>query len=137
MVEPLLINRKKAEQIKKQMGSVTDLNAVAAKFNQQVQRADSTSFSGGGNLGYETKVLGVIFNPNNKGKVVAEGIAGQLGVYAVQVANTFTTAVDNANIEQQRQMMLMQARQQYGSPDAILSTLQKKAEIKDYRAKFY
>lgn len=137
MVEPVLINRKKAEQIKKQMGTVTDLNAVAAKFNQQVLRADSTSFSGGGNLGYETRVLGAIFNPNNKGKVVSEGIAGQLGVYAVQVQNTFTTPVDNANIEQQRQMMLMQARQQYGSPDAILGTLQKKAEIKDYRAKFY
>ncbi|HEY0042208.1 MAG TPA: SurA N-terminal domain-containing protein [Flavisolibacter sp.] len=134
MVEPILMNRKKAEQIKKQMGTVTDLNAVAAKFNQQVQAADSIRFSGGGALGYENKVLGAVFNPANKGKVVAEGIAGQMGVYAIRVDNTFTGAVDNAGIEQQRQMLEMQGRQQMRSPVDIL---QKKAEIKDYRAKFY
>ena len=136
-VEPVLLNKKKAEKIKQQMGTVADLNAVASKFNQQVQRADSIRFSGGGALGYEMKVVGAIFNPNNKGKVVPEGIAGQMGVYAVRVENTFTGAVDNANIEQQRQMMQMQARQMYGSPEAILETLKKKAEIKDNRAKFY
>ncbi|HUC81078.1 MAG TPA: peptidylprolyl isomerase [Flavisolibacter sp.] len=136
-VEPVLVNKKKAEQIKKQMGTVSDLNAVASKFNQQVQPADSVRFSGGGPLGYEMKVVGAMFNPGNKGKVVAEGIAGQMGVYAIRVDNTFTGAVDNANIEQQRQMMQMQARQMYGSPEAILETLKKKAEIKDNRAKFY
>lgn len=136
-VEPVLVNKKKAEKIKEQMGKVADLNAVAAKFNQQVQPADSVRFSGGGALGYETKVIGAIFNPNNKGKVVLEGIAGQMGVYAIRVDNTFTGAVENANIEQQRQMMQMQARQMYGSPEAILETLKKKAEIKDNRAKFY
>jgi peptidyl-prolyl cis-trans isomerase D len=134
IVEPILINRKKAEQIKKQMGTVTDLNAVAAKFNQQVQAADSIRFSGGGALGYETKVLGAVFNPANKGKVVNEGIAGQMGVYALRVDNTFTGAVENAGIEQQRQMLEMQSRQQMRSP---MDVLQKKAEIKDYRAKFY
>lgn len=134
MIEPILINQKKADHIKKQMGTVTDLNAVAAKFNQQVQPADSIRFSGGGALGYETKVLGAVFNPANKGKVVAEGIAGNTGVYALRVDNTFTGAVDNAGIEQQRQMLEMQSRQQMRSPVEIL---QKKAEIKDYRAKFY
>jgi peptidyl-prolyl cis-trans isomerase D len=137
VVEPVLLNKKKAEKIKQQMGKVTDLNSVAAKFSQQVQPADSIRFTGGGALGYEQKVIGAIFNPANKGKVVAEGIAGQMGVYAIQVTNTFTGAVDNANIEQQRMMMQMQARQMYGSPDAILETLKKRAEIKDNRAKFY
>jgi peptidyl-prolyl cis-trans isomerase D len=134
MVEPVLVNKKKAEQIKKQMGTVADLNAVAAKFGQQVQTADSIRFSGGGALGYETKVLGAVFNPANKGKTVSEGIAGQMGVYAVRVDNTFTGAVENAGIEQQRQMLEMQARQQMPAP---VQVLQKKAEIKDYRAKFY
>ena len=134
MVEPILMNRKKAEQIKKQMGTVNDLNAVAAKFNQQVQTADSIRFNGASALGYETKVLGAVFNPSNKGKVVAEGIAGQMGVYALRVDNTFTGAVDNAGIEQQRQMLEMQYRQQMRSP---VDVLQRKAQIKDYRAKFY
>ena len=79
------------------MGTVTDLNAVAAKFTQQVQVADSIRFSGGGPLGYETKVLGALFNPANKGKVCPEGIPGQMGVYAIRVENTFTGAVENAN----------------------------------------
>lgn len=137
MVEPVLINKKKADKIKQQMGTVSDLNAVAARFNQQVQTADSVRFSGGGALGYETKVLGAVFNPANKGKVVNQGIAGQMGVYALRVDNTFTGAVENANIDQQRQMMEMQSRQMNGSPEAILETLKKKAEIKDNRAKFY
>jgi peptidyl-prolyl cis-trans isomerase D len=134
MVEPLLVNKKKAETIKQQMGTVTDLNAVAAKFSQQVQSADSIRFSGGAVLGYESKVLGAVFNPANKGKVAPEGIPGQMGVYAIRVDNTFTGAVENADIATQRKMMEMQGRQQIGSP---LEVLKKKAEIKDYRAKFY
>lgn len=134
MIEPVLINKKKAAKLKEQMGKVTDLNAVAAKFNQQVQPADSVRFGGGGALGYETKVLGALFNPANKGKVVQEPIAGQMGVYAIRVDNTFTGVVDNAGIEQQRQMLEMQSRQQQQSP---VSLLQKRAKIKDNRAKFY
>ncbi len=134
MIEPILRNKKKANQIKAKMGAVTDLNAVATKFNVQVQPADSVRFSGGSTLGYETKVLGALFNPANKGKVCPEGIAGQAGVYAIRVDAIFTGAVDNANIEAQRKMLEMQARQQFRSP---VETLQKKADIKDNRAKFY
>ena len=133
-VEPLLLNKKKAEKIKSQMGKVSDLAAVAAKFNQQVQNADSVRFSGAGPLGFEGKVIGAMFNPDNKGKTVADGIAGQTGVYALRVDNTFTGAVENAAIDQQRQMLEMQSRQQMQSP---LQLLQKRATIKDYRAKFY
>jgi peptidyl-prolyl cis-trans isomerase D len=104
------------------------------KFNQQVQPADSIRFSGGSALGYETKVLGALFNPANKGKVCPEGIVGQAGVYAIRVDAIFTGPVDNADIDNQRKMLEMQARQQFRSP---VEVLQKKAEIKDYRAKFY
>lgn len=134
MIEPVLRNKKKADQIKSKMGTITDLNAVATKFNQPLQPADSVRFGGGGALGYETKVLGALFNPANKGKVCPEAIAGQAGVYAIRVDGTFTGAVENADIEAQRKMMEMQARQQFRSP---VEVLQKKADIKDYRAKFY
>ena len=133
MVEPVLLNKKKADKIKQQMGTIADLNTVATKFNQQVQVADSVRFAGGGALGYETKVLGALFNPANKGKVCPEGISGQMGVYAIRVENTFTGAVENANIEMQRKMLEQQGRQA-GSP---LELLKKRADIKDYRAKFY
>ncbi len=134
LVEPVLRNRKKAEMIRSQMGKVSDLTAVSTKFNQPVQPADSIRFGGGGALGYESKVLGAIFNPANKGKVCPEGIAGQAGVYAIRTDAVYTTAVENASIEQQRQMLEMQARQMFRSPVDIL---QKKADIKDYRSKFY
>jgi peptidyl-prolyl cis-trans isomerase D len=134
LVEPIIRNRKKAEMIRSQMGKVTDLNAVATKFNQPLQPADSLRFSGGGALGYESKVLGAIFNPANKGKVCPEGIAGQAGVYAIRTDAVFTGAVENASIEDQRRMMEMQSRQMFRSP---VEVLQKKAEVKDYRSKFY
>lgn len=134
IVEPVLRNKKKADMLKKQIGTVNDLNAVAAKFNQQVQPADSLRFSGGGALGYEPTVIGAIFNPANKGKVCPEPLAGQAGVYAIRTNAVYTLPVENASIEQQRQMMEMQARQMYRSP---VELLQKRADIKDYRSKFY
>lgn len=134
MIEPVLRNKKKAEIIKSKMGKITDLNAVASKFNQPIQPADSLRFSGGGALGYETRVLGAIFNTANKGKVCPDPIAGQAGVYAIRTDAVFTTAVENASIEQQRQMLEMQNRQMFRSP---LEVLQKKADIKDYRSSFY
>lgn len=79
-------------------------------------------------------MIGAIFNPANKGKVAPEGIAGQAGVYAIRTDAVFTTAVENANIEQQRQMQEMQSRQMFRSP---VEVLQKKADVKDYRSKFY
>lgn len=136
-IEPLLLNKKKAQKIKEQMGKVSDLTAAAAKFTQQVQTADSIGFSGGGQLGFETKVVGALFNPDNKGKTVQEPIAGQAGVYAIRVDNVFANAsAEKPNLDQQRQMMEMQARRQVNGQQ-LLETLKKRAEIKDYRAKFY
>jgi peptidyl-prolyl cis-trans isomerase D len=100
----------------------------------QVQNIDSMSFAGRNhNLAFEPKIVGAAFNPANKGKIV-EPIAGQAGVYVLQVRNTFTVPVPAADINQQRQFMEMQSKQMFRSP---IETLQKAADIKDYRAKFY
>ena len=134
IVEPAIRNKKKAEQIKQKMGTVSDLNAVASKFGMQVQSIDSMCFAGRNhNLAFEPKIVVAAFNPANKGKVV-EPIAGQAGVYVLQVRNTFTVPVPAADINQQRQFMEMQSKQMFRSP---IETLQKAADIKDYRAKFY
>jgi PPIC-type PPIASE domain. len=137
VVEAALRNKKKGEQIKKNIGQVTSLEDVAAKTHQQVQTLDSIRFAGGNNvLGYEPKVLGAIFNASNKGKVIPEVIAGSQGAYAVRVDNVTTVPVESADVEQQRKMMEMQDRQtmQYRSP---IDVLRKTADIKDNRAKFY
>lgn len=143
-IEPLLRNKKKAEQIKNNIGAISTLEAVAAKVNQQVQTLDSVHFSGANNmLGYEPKILGASFNLANKGKVVPEAIAGQAGVYVLRVDNTSTVPVETADIEAQRQMMETQTRQrmmqqmQYGGGNPFTEPLKKAANVKDNRAKFF
>lgn len=138
VVEPILRNEKKAAQIKQKLGKVSTLEAAAATMGQPVQTADSIRFNGRSNpvLGYEVKVIGAVFNANNKGKVVPEALEGQAGVFIVRVENVGTTPVEVAGVEEQRKMLQMQARQamQYRSP---LLALRKAATIKDNRIDFY
>ncbi|HEX2607806.1 MAG TPA: peptidylprolyl isomerase [Flavisolibacter sp.] len=143
-IESILRNKKKAEQIKKAIGTVSSLEAVAQKYNQGVQTLDSLRFSGGNNvLGYESRVLGAAFNPANKGKVCPEPIEGQAGVYVLRVDNISTTPVETANIEEQRKMLEQQARQgitsrmSYGGGNPFVEALKRSAKINDYRADFY
>jgi peptidyl-prolyl cis-trans isomerase D len=149
-VEPVLRNKKKAEVLKKRIGKITTLEAVAAATKQPIQTADSLRFAGGGNsaVAYEYKVVGAAFNPANKGKVVPEALASNYGgVYVVRVDNVSATVVENADVNVQKQMRESQGRSailmgnqysQFGGqsydPAAIL---RKAATIKDYRNKFY
>jgi len=138
VVEPILRNRKKAAQIKQKIGTISTLEAVSTALGQPIQNVDSLRFNGERNpaLGYELRVLGAAFNPDNKGKVVTEALEGQAGVYVLRVNNIGTTPVMMGSVEEQRQMMQMQARQamMYRPPT---ETLKESAEIKDFRAKFY
>jgi len=142
MIEPLLRNKKKGEMIVKNIGQVSSLEEVSARVKQPVQTADSLRLSGGRTFGYEPKVLGAIFNPSNKGKVVTQPIVGLNGVYVVKVDDQTTTPVETANIDEQRKQLEMQMQNQlrqqmqYGM-NPILDPLKKNATIKDYRAKFY
>ena len=137
-VEPIVRNKKKAEQIKQKLGKITTLEAASTAIGQPLQVADSLRFNGGSNptLGFESKVIGASFNAANKGKVVPEAIEGQSGVFVLRVENIGTTPVQSGSIEDQRRMLQMQARQQamYRSP---LEALKLAADIKDNRAKFY
>ncbi len=138
IVEPILRNKKKAEMIGKKLGTFTSLDAVAAAEKQTVQFADSIRFSGFSNavLGYENKVIGAAFAAANKGKVVAQPIPGQSGVYVINVKDISATPIDNANIEGQRNAAQTMAKQRamYSSPTGVL---RKVAKIKDNRASFY
>jgi peptidyl-prolyl cis-trans isomerase D len=137
VVEPVLRNEKKAEQIKNKIGKVSTLEAASAAVGQPVQVADSLRLNGANAVfGYEGKVVGAVFNPANKGKVVPEAIEGQSGVYVLRVDAISTAPVMGADVQQQQQMLKQQARQglMYRNP---IQALQEAADITDNRAKFY
>ncbi|HWJ03808.1 MAG TPA: peptidylprolyl isomerase, partial [Verrucomicrobiae bacterium] len=137
VVEPVLRNQKKAEQIRQKIGKVSTLEAASAALGQPIQVADSLHLNGANAVfGYEGKVVGAVFNPANKGKVVPEAIEGQSGVYVLRVDNIATAPVMSADVQQQQQMLKQQARQglMYRNP---VQALQEAAEITDNRAKFY
>jgi peptidyl-prolyl cis-trans isomerase D len=134
VVEPALRNKKKAEQIRKKIGKITTLEAAATAVGQPVITADSLRFSGGNNaLGFEFRLTGAAFNPDNKGKVVPEVIEGQAGVYVLRVDAVSAVASQTANVEEQRTMMRMQQRQSVNPIEGLKAA----ADIKDYRAKFF
>ncbi|MCW3116910.1 MAG: hypothetical protein JWM28_992 [Chitinophagaceae bacterium] len=133
-VEPLLLKKKKAQQILQKIGKIGTLEDVATKTGQPVQVVDSLRITGSRNFGYEPRVIGAAFNTANKGKTIPEGIEGSEGVFAVKVDEVSATSVENANIDQQRKQLEQSLLQRQGYPTQIL---QKAAKIKDNRAKFF
>jgi peptidyl-prolyl cis-trans isomerase D len=132
MVEPILRNQKKAEQIKKKIGTVNSLQAIANATGSSVGLVDTLRFGDAfiPNVGPEPKVIGASFNKANQGKVSAP-VAGNSGVFTVLVNSV--GAVSNLGIdpEGQRKAMVQQLRQ-YASYGAFES-LKKAATIKDTR----
>lgn len=134
-VEGALRNKKKAAMLKQKIGSVTTLEAAAAAWGgKPIETLDSIRISGGANsLGYEPRVIGAVFNPANKGKVVAEALEGQSGVYVVRVDNVSATAVLAGSVADQRKTMTDQRKSSYNPYE----TLKKMATIKDKRTERY
>ena len=135
-VEAILRNEKKAELLKTKLGTISTLDAAAAAWGgKTIEVADSLRMNGKTNnaaLGYEPKVLGAAFNPANKGKVIAEALAGVNGVYVVRVEDITTTPV-TVDIVGTRKLLTDQ-RKQAQNP---IEGLKKAATIKDYRAEKY
>jgi len=151
-IEPILVNRKKAAALKKRIGKISTLEAVASAMAQPVQTADSIKFSGRSTnaIAYESKVVGAIFNQANKGKVISEAIEGNRGgVYVVRVDNVSSTVVENADLNSQRSSLEAQGRMtilmgnrlggnfNFGNQFDPALVLRKAAKIKDYRNRFY
>jgi peptidyl-prolyl cis-trans isomerase D len=136
LVEPLLRNHKKAEVIKKQLGTISSLEAAAGTLGKSIEVIDSVRMVGTqpAALGYEPKVIGASFNPANRNKVVNEAIEGGSGVYVLRVDNVSATPSMGGDVNMQRQAMAMQARQRASPP---IQGLRAAASIKDSRAKHY
>lgn len=137
MVEPILRNQKKAEEIKKKIGAITTLEAAATALGgKSIENVDSLRMSGSQSniVTAEPKVIGASFNPANNGKVISEAIVGNSGVYVVRVNNVTATAVADANVAEQRKSRYQEAKMRGGFPQQVLLEA---AEIKDNRSKIY
>ena len=136
-VEPLLMNHKKAEIIKKKIGTISTLEAAAAALGgKTIEVADSIRLSGTQTsiVASEPKVIGAAFNPANKGKVVPQAIEGTSGVYVVRVDNVMATAVTDANVAEQRKTKYQETKMRGAYPQQVLMQA---ADIKDNRSKLY
>lgn len=135
-IEIVLRNRKKAEQVKQKAGKITTLEAAHAALDRPIETADSLRLSGQTSaLGFEPKVLGAIFNPDNKGKAVPEPIEGVSGVYVIRVESVAATPVESANVAEQRKTMYQNTKQ--ASMYRFAQVLREAASIKDNRAKHF
>jgi peptidyl-prolyl cis-trans isomerase D len=142
-VEPILRNKKKADILKKKIGTVSSLEAAATALGgKTIETADSIRIviGPGSALGYEPRVTGAAFNPANKGKLISEPIEGMSGVFVVRVDAVETTPVTDGDIATQREARYQQARQQMSSQynqNNPVSILRNAATIKDKRATRY
>ncbi len=136
-IEPVLRNKKKAELIKQKVGKVTTLEAAATALGKEIELADSlrmTTGSKASKMGYEPRVNGAVFNPANKGKVIAEPLEGVSGVYVLRVDTVSATAISDANVSTQRKTMYQQAKQNSMYNNPVITALKNAATISDKRA---
>jgi len=134
MVEGLVRNHKKAQQIMDKLGTPNSLEAVASANKQQIQRADSLSFMSPfiPNVGQELKVIGASFNKQWQGKVTPP-IEGTTGVFVLKPESISAKANPNASLDNTRTTMEQQLR---STGFRSLESIKKAATIKDYREKF-
>ncbi len=132
-IESQILKKKKAEQIAAKGKGKNNLAAIAQLFGTEVKTADSVSMSmlAPGVMGYEPKVAAAASNKNLVNKV-SPGIAGEQGVYFINVKNI----IDNTKTAQRvPQIERMQAQMQYmnGIDQLIPVVLRKRADITDNR----
>jgi peptidyl-prolyl cis-trans isomerase D len=137
LVEPILRNQKKAQQIIKKIGSPTSLDAAASASGEQVRKSDSLGFASPyiPNVGQEGKVVGSAFNKGWLGKPISSAIEGSGGVFYIRVENVGAKPNYNADIDQLRQSQ--QQMQQTFMQRQALESLKKSETITDNRGKFY
>jgi peptidyl-prolyl cis-trans isomerase D len=138
LVEQLIRNLKKADQITTQLGANPSLESTAKAYNGSIQTAgnDSSLIFGAqiiNGLGQEPKVIGAAFNKDFLGKV-SPPIAGMNGVYVMQVNSVGDKPADLPQVAAQQTAQRIKTLQQemYG----WFESLKKMATIKDDRNKF-
>jgi len=140
MVQGIIRNQKKAEQIIKKLGANPTLEKAAADYQQPIATAgaDSTlTFNASiiNGLGQEPKVIGASFNKENQTKVSAP-IEGGVGIFLIKVNSVGTKAAATPEAAAQLKTQQITAlRTQAGS--GWFEGLKNQATIKDNRNKYY
>lgn len=132
MVEPILLNKKKAAEIIRKTGSAQSLEAIAGANATQVLRADTIRFADPfvPNLGSEPKVIGASFNKNYQGKI-SSPIEGQQGVFFISVNQLGALPSASLDLDQMKKAAESQLKQYANF--STLEALRKSAKIKDTR----
>lgn len=140
LVESIIRNLKKADEIKKKLNNPSTLEAAAKVYNQQALTTggDSTlTFDAQiiNGIGNEPRVAGASFNKTYQSKV-SPAIAGNTGVFIIKVNSISAKApVTPEMAEQQKTAEINRALQ--SALGQSFTSLKKMATIKDYRSKFF
>ncbi len=132
MAEPILRNKKKAEVLKKKIGTTTSLETLATANASQVSTIDTLRFADPfiPNLGPEVKVIGAAFNKAIQNKI-SPVIEGQSGVFVIKPGAIGALPNLATDLESQRKAMQAQLKQ-FGLGQTF-EALKKAAEIEDTR----
>ena len=140
MVESIVRNLKKADEIKKKLNNPTTLQAAATAYNLQVLNTgeDSTlTFNAQiiNGIGNEPKIAGASFNKDFQSKV-SPAIAGNTGVFVIKVNTIGAKAPLPEEIVKQQSMQNIMNQIQSALGQSF-EGLKKMATIKDQRSKFF
>ena len=133
MIRAEVLNQKKADYIKAQIKESDDLNQIASILGESIQNVEEVSFGAFSipGIGPEAELLGTVFTlqPNE----VSDPIAGQRGVYVVQLSKL------NQKQDFTAEMVTNDLQRGYQSrvDFETFNALKDYAKIKDNRAKFY
>lgn len=133
-LETLVRNQAKGKKIAEQIGSQTDLNAIASTFSTTVDTAKTMSFANSflTGIGNEPKLIGTVVTLQT-GSTSAP-IVGNNGVYVARVLNR-PSEVPPANVAMMRQSLKMQKSSSLSF--RFVEALRKEAKLEDNRSNFF
>ena len=140
MVAGIIMNNKKADEIKKKLNNPASLEAAASPYHLQVMTsgADSTlTFQAEiiNGIGNEPRVAGAAFNKDYQSKV-SPAFAGNSGVFVIKV----NSIAQKANISPELEKLQANEENNKNTQAALnesFGALKKMADIKDNRSRFF
>lgn len=137
-IEPMVRNQVKArmlsEKMEKALTGASSIQQVASKLGRPVKPVQNVVFANPiiPGVAQENKVVGTVFGLAPR--KLSKAIEGDQGVYVVQV-NGFTNPAPLTNTFSQKQQMSQAIDQR--AQGQVLDVLREKADVKDYRLKFF
>ncbi|MEY3058996.1 MAG: hypothetical protein RL000_348 [Bacteroidota bacterium] len=132
LVEPILRNKKKAEQIAKKIGGEKDFAKIATQNAGITANVDTVKFNDPylPGLGSETKVIGAAFNKKNLSSI-SEVIEGQNGAYFIKVNQV--GALPSAIVDINGQKRAIEQQMKQFAMYSTMESLKKSTTIVDKR----